>query len=470
MYSCQMWGYRLYKLWAEWKSYLFLHCPSIPRLAIWGKFGRWRSEIAARRKITVSGEEEVAVVKMMVALLCTTLMLPMRMIRRRRIVQLLKSAETSLLSGKTSVECRHLLASWLLTLACKLEFHFLCFARLQSDTLSPFTRCLAFYLYLYHIFIFLYMKSAEALLSGKTSVECRHLQVGISLFVFLRDCNQTLSPLSPNVCLFIPFEKCRSIFLWQNICWVSALALLASWNLTFCVLRDCNRTLSPLSPDVCLFIPLQRWEWTRGGRLSNFWKVPKHHSLVKHLLIVGSCLQVGISLFVSLRDCNWTLSPLSPDVWLFIPPLRWRSVFQWPPCGAQEVTLGPAERYHVLAFTLNWGFLQLCTSFTMLGQTVPCGAQEVTLAPTPHWSGAMFSLSRFYHQLRISITFSMLSQTVFCKAHSKVLLPLTYPTIHTFQNWCTQQCWTRSHPKTQMFTDPNPILQWLNSLNSWQFV
>ena len=47
----------------EWKSYLFLHCPSIPRLAIWGKFGRWRSEIAASRKIAVSGE--VAVVKMM---------------------------------------------------------------------------------------------------------------------------------------------------------------------------------------------------------------------------------------------------------------------------------------------------------------------------------------------------------------------------------------------------------------------
>ena len=45
--------------------------------------------------------------------------------------------------------------------------------------------------------------------------------------------------------------------------------------------------------------------------------------------------------FCVLPDCNPTLSPLSPDVWLFI-PLRWRSVFQWAPCGAQEVTLGPA--------------------------------------------------------------------------------------------------------------------------------
>ena len=30
---------------------------------------------------------------------------------------------------------------------------------------------------------------------------------------------------------------------------------LASWNFTFCVLSDCNPTLSPLSPDVWLFIP-----------------------------------------------------------------------------------------------------------------------------------------------------------------------------------------------------------------------
>ena len=55
--------------------------------------------------------------------------------------------------------------------------------------------------------------------------------------------------------------------------------------------------------------------------------------------------------FSVLSDCNLTLSPLSPDVWLFI-PLRWRSVFQWAPCGAQEVTLGPADRCHVLSLLL----------------------------------------------------------------------------------------------------------------------
>ena len=36
-----------------------------------------------------------------------------------------------------------------------------------------------------------------------------------------------------------------------------------------------------------------RWGWSGGGGLSNFWKVPKHHSsLAKHLLSVGTCLQV----------------------------------------------------------------------------------------------------------------------------------------------------------------------------------
>ena len=52
----------------------------------------------------------------------------------------------------------------------------------------------------------------------------------------------------------------------------------------------------------------------------------------------------------ALASWNFTFSPIAigdslpfhSRFGLFI-PARWRSVFQWAPCGAQEVTLGPAK-------------------------------------------------------------------------------------------------------------------------------
>ena len=69
---------------------------------------------------------------------CTSLHNLMLAMRLWMIVQLRRLSFWKVLkahSGKTSVECRH---------SRKLEFHFFCFARLQSDTLSPFTRSFGF--------------------------------------------------------------------------------------------------------------------------------------------------------------------------------------------------------------------------------------------------------------------------------------------------------------------------------------
>ena len=71
----------------------------------------------------------------------------------------------------------------------------------------------------------------------------------------------------------------------------------------------------------------------------------------KDLWSVGTLASWNFT-FCVLSDCNPTLSPLSPDVWLFIPAREMAISIPMAACGAQEVTLGPAAWCHLLSLLL----------------------------------------------------------------------------------------------------------------------
>ena len=71
----------------------------------------------------------------------------------------------------------------------------------------------------------------------------------------------------------------------------------------------------------------------------------------KDLWSVGTLASWNFT-FSVLSDCNLTLSPLSPDVWLFIPAREMAISIPMAACGAQEVTLGPAAWCHLLSLLL----------------------------------------------------------------------------------------------------------------------
>ena len=71
----------------------------------------------------------------------------------------------------------------------------------------------------------------------------------------------------------------------------------------------------------------------------------------KDLWSVGTLASWNFT-FCVLSDCNPTLSPLSPDVWLFIPAREMAISIPMAACGAQEVTLGPAAWCHPLSLLL----------------------------------------------------------------------------------------------------------------------
>ena len=93
----------------------------------------------------------------------------------------------------------------------------------------------------------------------------------------------------------------------------------------------------------------------------------KHHSW-KTFVECRHSRKLEFHFFCFARLQSDTLSPLTRSFGFLFRAERWRSVFQWAPCGAQEVTLGPAAA--VPSSVLNREFLQLCTSciFSVLGR------------------------------------------------------------------------------------------------------
>ena len=144
----------------------------------------------------------------------------------------------------------------------------------------------------------------------------------------------------------------------------------------------------------------------------------KHHS-GKTFVECRHSRKLEFHFFCFARLQSDTLSPLTRSFGFLFRAERWRSVFQWAPCGAQEVTLGPAA---VPSSLLNREFLQLCTSciFSVLGR---CACYKIVTTTYLSESLSMCILISYYSVLYLLL-----------------------------------QCWTRSQPHTQMFTHPDPIL------------